>query len=126
MPWGPDPVTLAYQWYRSGSAISDATGATYKARTADAGQTITVKVTGSKPGYATAAKTSVGTAAIAKGTLTSPVPTITGTAAAGSTLTAVPGDWGPAPVGPDVPVVPLGYRDHRRQRHGPCLYARRR
>ncbi|WP_354350638.1 sialate O-acetylesterase [Pseudarthrobacter sp. PvP090] len=96
--WGPDPVTLAYQWYRSGSAISDATGATYKARTADAGQTITVKVTGSKPGYATAAKTSVGTAAIAKGTLTSPVPTITGTAAAGSTLTAVPGDWGPAPV----------------------------
>ena len=96
--WSPAPVTLAYRWYRSGTAISDATGSTYKVRSGDAGQSITVKVTGSKTGYSTASKTSAGTSAIAKGTLTAPVPNITGTAAAGSTLTAVPGTWGPAPV----------------------------
>jgi hypothetical protein len=96
--WGPAPVTLVYQWYRSGAAISDASGATYKIRSADAGEVITVKVTGSKTGYTTVSKTSAGTSAIAKGTLTAPVPTITGTAAVGSPLTAVPGEWGPAPV----------------------------
>ena len=96
--WGPAPVTLSYKWYRSGTAISDASAATYKLRSGDAGKTITVKVTGTKSGYNTATKTSAGTASIAKGTLTAPVPTITGTAAYGSTLTAVPGAWGPSPV----------------------------
>ena len=96
--WGPAPVALAYRWYRSGTAISDASAATYKLRSGDAGQTITVKVTGTKAGYNTATSTSAATATIAKGSLTAPVPTITGTAAAGSTLTAVPGAWGPAPV----------------------------
>jgi Carbohydrate esterase, sialic acid-specific acetylesterase len=96
--WGPAPVTLSYRWYRSGTAISDAYGATYKIRSGDAGRSITVKVTGSKTGYNTTSKTSAGTASIAKGTLTAPIPTITGTAAFGSTFTAVPGAWGPAPV----------------------------
>ena len=96
--WGPAPVTLSYKWYRSGTAISDASAATYKLRSGDAGKTITVKVTGTKSGYNTATKTSAGTATIAKGTLTAPAPTITGTAAYGSTLTAVPGAWGPSPV----------------------------
>ncbi|WP_354348591.1 sialate O-acetylesterase [Pseudarthrobacter sp. PvP090] len=96
--WGPSPVNLTYQWYRSGAAISDASGPGYKLRSGDAGRSITVKVTGSKTGYTSASRTSNGTSAIAKGTLTAPTPTITGTAAYGSTLTAVPGAWGPAPV----------------------------
>ena len=96
--WGPAPVTLAYQWKANGTAISGATAATYKAAAADLGKTITLTVTGTKAGYATAAKTSAATAAVAAGTLTTAVPTITGTVAVGQTLTAKPGTWGPAPV----------------------------
>ncbi len=96
--WGPSPVTLAYQWKASGIAITGATASTYKPVAADAGKAITVTVTGTKAGYTTAAKTSVATAAVARGTLTAPAPTITGTVKVGSVLTAVPGTWGPSPV----------------------------
>jgi hypothetical protein len=60
--------------------------------------TLTVKVTGSKPGYTTLSRTSVPTLAVAKGSLVKATPTITGTAKVGATLTADPGAWGPAPV----------------------------
>ncbi|UKA50782.1 carboxypeptidase regulatory-like domain-containing protein [Arthrobacter sp. FW305-123] len=96
--WGPAPVTLAYQWFRSGVAVTGATAATYSLTAADLGKTMTVKVTGTKAGFTTAAKTSAATAAVAAGTLTAPVPTVSGTNTVGSTLTAAPGTWGPAPV----------------------------
>ncbi|WP_207555737.1 carboxypeptidase regulatory-like domain-containing protein [Intrasporangium flavum] len=95
--WGPAPVTLAYQWYRSGAAVSGATAATYALTTADQGKTMTVRVTGTKSGYASTAKTSAATTAVL-GALTAPTPTVSGTKAVGYTLTAVPGTWGPAPV----------------------------
>ncbi|MFF2031050.1 beta strand repeat-containing protein, partial [Arthrobacter sp. NPDC058192] len=99
--WGPAPVGLAYQWKRSGVNISGATAATYVLTSGDVGKTITVTVTGSKTGYATAAKTSAATKAVtAPLALTAaPVPTVTGTTVSGQKLTAVPGTWGPAPVG---------------------------
>ena len=59
--WGPAPVTLKYQWYRSHVAIFGATAATYKVRSGDLGRTLTVKVTGSKTGYTTSSRTSAGT-----------------------------------------------------------------
>lgn len=96
--WGPSPVTLAYQWNRAGAAIAGATGSTYALTAADQGKAITVTVTGSKTGYNSVAKTSAATAAVAAGTLTYSTPTITGTLNVGSTLTANPGAWGPAPV----------------------------
>jgi hypothetical protein len=96
--WGPAPVTLKYQWKAGGVAISGATGSTYVPTAAVLGKTITVTVTGSKTGYTTVSKTSAATVAMAKGTLTAPTPTITGTAKVGATLTAVPGAWGPTPV----------------------------
>ncbi|WP_457973931.1 beta strand repeat-containing protein [Arthrobacter sp. D1-17] len=96
--WEPAPVTLAYQWKANGTAITGATASTYKLAAADAGKTLTVTVTGTKDGYTSEAKTSAATATVAAGTLTAPVPTITGTAAVGSTLTADPGTWEPAPV----------------------------
>jgi hypothetical protein len=91
-------VTLAYQWKANGVTIIGATAATYKPVAADTGKTLTVTVTGTKTGYTTTAKTSTATTAVAAAPLTAPVPTITGTARVGSTLTAVPGTWGPAPV----------------------------
>ncbi|SFU10347.1 hypothetical protein SAMN04487915_1111, partial [Arthrobacter sp. ov118] len=97
--WGPAPVNLTYQWYRSGTAITGATAATYRLNSADAGRTLSVRVTGTKTGYTTATKSSTATAAVTAGTLApAPVPTISGTTRVGYTLTANPGTWGPAPV----------------------------
>jgi hypothetical protein len=64
--WGPAPVTLRYQWYQSGVAVTGANAATYQPTTTDVAKTLTVKVTGSKPGYTTFSRTSVPTAAVAK------------------------------------------------------------
>ena len=96
--WGPIPVTLTYQWKAGGTAISGATGSTFLLTPAQAGTTITVEVTGSKSGFAPLTQTSAATAAVVPGTLTGPIPTISGTAAVGATLTAFPGTWTPAPV----------------------------
>ena len=96
--WSPAPVTLTYQWYRSGTAILGATAATYTPAAADAAKTLTVRVTGSRTGYTTLTKTSPATTAITTGSLAGAVPTITGTPKVGSTLTANPGTWSPAPV----------------------------
>ncbi|WP_180987261.1 S-layer family protein [Arthrobacter sp. AFG20] len=95
--WSPAPVTLKYQWKANGVAITGATASTYKPAAAVIGKTISVTVTGSKAGYTTAAKTSALTARAAVGTLTAPVPVISGTVRVGSALTAT-GVWGPAPV----------------------------
>jgi uncharacterized protein YdbL (DUF1318 family) len=94
--WGPAPVTLTYQWYRSGVAITGATASTYKLTTTDQAKTLTVRVTGAKSGYLTAARTSAATSAVL-GAFTSPTPTISGTRKVAYTLTAVPGTWSPAP-----------------------------
>ena len=97
--WGPGTVGLGYRWYRNGAAIDGATAATYAVAPADAEQVLTVRVTGSRAGWTSVTRTSLPTAAITRAALTAtPTPTITGTAAVGKTLTAVPGGWAPAPV----------------------------
>ena len=57
-------MTLTYQWYRAGVAISGATSSTYKLVAADKGSGIKVKVTGTKSGYTTVSKTSAQSSAI--------------------------------------------------------------
>jgi hypothetical protein len=97
--WGPGKVDVAYQWYRGNTAIASATGATYTLQPEDVRQPIRVVATGSKATYTSVSRTSASTAAVTPATLTStPVPTITGTATAGKTLTAVAGTWAPGPV----------------------------
>ncbi|WP_157372258.1 hypothetical protein [Arthrobacter sp. Soil736] len=95
---GPAPVALRYQWLRSGMAIQGATGASYIGTPSDRGKVLSVRVAGSKTGYTSVARTSRATAVVAAGTLTAPVPTVTGSVKVGSRLTAAPGTWGPAPV----------------------------
>ncbi|MGC3955507.1 MAG: choice-of-anchor M domain-containing protein [Propionicimonas sp.] len=56
--WAPSKVTLAYQWLRDGAPIARATKPSYKLTKADAGRKISVRVTGSKSGYVSVAKTS--------------------------------------------------------------------
>lgn len=96
--WGPEGVTLSYQWSRSGKAVKGATAETYALTKSDLGKKITVKVTGTKDGYKTIAKTSKATAKVKAGVLTTAVPTVSGEAVVGTTLTADPGAWGPSGV----------------------------
>ncbi|KAA1423313.1 filamentous hemagglutinin N-terminal domain-containing protein [Mumia zhuanghuii] len=56
--WGPGGVTLRYRWYRDGDPIKRATKRHYRAKKADAGHRITVRVTGSRTGYASATRVS--------------------------------------------------------------------
>lgn len=66
---------LTYQWYMNGSAISRATGSTLIVTAAMARKNITVKVTGTKSGYVTAAKLSAKTGAVSYPGRTKPVST---------------------------------------------------
>lgn len=87
-------VTTSYRWAADGADIDGATGSTYTPVDADIGKTVTVTVTGTRPGYATVERTSAPTAAIVTSQLsTTPTPTISGTARVGETLTAATGAW---------------------------------
>lgn len=94
--WGPSPVTLRYQWLRDGASISGATAKTYKLVSADAGREVSVRITGSKSGYTSASRTSA-TLDVKWAFTSAPTPTVSGSVAAGRTLTAVTGTWSPAP-----------------------------
>ena len=50
--WSQAPVTLTYQWYRSGTAITGATASTYRLTEADRTRPMTVVVIGRRTGYA--------------------------------------------------------------------------
>ncbi len=83
---------LSYQWLRNGAAISGATSSSYTATASDSGKSVSVRVTGTLAGYATASETSVAKK-VAAGTLVSKTPTISGTVKVGSKLTAKAGTW---------------------------------
>lgn len=96
--WDMPDVTTTYQWYRGAAAISGQTATTYDVVTADIGKAITVRATGTRPGYKTGTSTSnaiTGTAGPAI-TPTQP-PSFTGIPAARETLTANPGTWPGSP-----------------------------
>ena len=95
--WKPT-ATLAYQWMRDGKKISGATKSTYTLVPADRGKAISVKVTGSRAGYASVTKTSKATAKVAPGTFTSaPGPGIGGEPVVDGTLVVYSRDWRPEP-----------------------------
>jgi hypothetical protein len=104
--WGPDEVTLKYQWLRDGKAISKATEAKYTTdKNNDKGKSISVKVTGTLSGYTTVTKTS---AQVKIGVLTAVTPKLANDSSgkdpvkyapkAGETLSVTTGTWGPSPV----------------------------
>jgi hypothetical protein len=59
-------VTLRYRWYAGGKPIAKATKKTLKLTKKQKGKKITVKVTGSEPGYSSVTKTSKPTASVKK------------------------------------------------------------
>ena len=94
--WNPGPSLLEYQWLRNGEAIDGATDSWYVIQTADRSTNITVRLTGSLEGYPSVSVTSAPLAVPPHPFDTAPVPTISGTLTAGSTLTAKPGTWSPS------------------------------
>jgi len=96
--WTPGSVGFTYQWLRNGVAIGGATASTLTLTSADLGAVIAVAVTGSATGYAPVSITSDPTAAVGSPTVSSAIPTMTGSTVVGRTLTAQAGTWGPAPV----------------------------
>lgn len=89
-----DGVTRTYQWLADDEAISGATAQAFTPAAAQAGKKLTVAVTGSKPGYTSATRSSEPSATVADGDQTlTPTPTISGTPRVGSELTAVTGTW---------------------------------
>jgi hypothetical protein len=93
----PAGTTIRYQWYRNGVAIKGGTGYALYFNASYIGTRVNVKVTVSKPGYATRSVTTgavtVGRALINLKT----APRITGATSSGSVLTANPGTYSPAP-----------------------------
>ena len=97
---GDTPMTFTYAWERcdtAGSncaAIAGATSNVYSVAAADGGHTLRVAVTAhNASGTAAAESTQTGTVAAATAPQNTALPTITGTAAVGSTLTATNGTW---------------------------------
>ncbi|AIY00903.1 hypothetical protein ART_1304 [Arthrobacter sp. PAMC 25486] len=86
-------TVLKYQWLRSGVVVKGATASSLTLGSADMGKQMSVRVTGSKAGYKSVAKTSKVTAAVAAGALVAPVPTVSGSAVVGKKLSATPGTW---------------------------------
>ncbi|MBA2954635.1 hypothetical protein GON03_09900 [Nocardioides sp. MAH-18] len=93
----PAATTTAYQWYRGTSPISGATGDTYTVVSTDIGKAITLKVTGTAPGYQDTASTSNTITGAPAPALTVAIPvSITGSGAVGTVLSAVAPTFDPA------------------------------
>lgn len=83
---------VSYQWLLNGKAIKGATGKTYTPKASQLGKKISLKVTAKHSRLKTVTKTT-SALKIAKGTLTAPTPTISGSAVVGKKLTAKVGTW---------------------------------
>jgi hypothetical protein len=77
---------FTYRWYANGAAISGATGFSFKPTSAQRGKRLTVKLTGSRAGFAPASRTSAASGTVASGVFAQSAPEIIGAAAPGATL----------------------------------------
>ena len=89
----PVGTTFTYVWLADGAAIGGATKKSFTPSAAELGKKLSVKVTGSLPGYKSASKTASATAAVAPGMLVTAIPTIVGTAKVGRSLSVSAGSW---------------------------------
>ncbi len=99
--WQPQPVELAYEWFRSGTEtpIPGATSASYRLTGDDYAKTVYVKVAGSKAGYESVSKSSNPTVKIAVASLSpTPTPTVNDTTPVVDQVLTASATWGPAPV----------------------------
>lgn len=89
-----DGTTLTYQWSVDGTTVTGATGATYTPTIAQIGSTLSVAVTGTKPGFPTTTKSSAASAPVGPAAqVLTPTPIISGTPKVDTELTLDPGTW---------------------------------
>lgn len=88
----PEGVTFATQWMRNGSSAGD-TDSSYTIVGGDLGREMTFRVVASKPGYTSVTANSAGVTVTAGTISPTGTPTISGTAAVGTTLTGSNGTW---------------------------------
>lgn len=97
--WSTVGLSLDFQWYRNGSAISGATGSSYLQTPADLGATLSVRYIPAKPGYPAATYTVTSTPTFSDVVPTATVaPSISGATGYDSVLTATGGTWSVAGV----------------------------
>lgn len=102
--WTHNPTSYSYQWKSAGVNATGpgATSNSYTAVVADIGNTLTVSVTAINSGGSSTAATSAATASvIAAGAIptNSVIPSVSGTAQVGQTLTTTNGTWTNSPTG---------------------------
>jgi hypothetical protein len=95
--WNAPDVDYSFQWINNGREIDDATDDTYKLKKSDAGDKISVVVTGSAYGYDDRSRSSAASL-VQKVLTTTPKPKISGTAKVGKKLKAKAGTWKPSGV----------------------------
>ncbi len=96
--WQQPDVSTAYQWLIGGTAVSGATASTFTVRTADVGQTVQLRATGTRVGYSPTTVTSNVLTATGNERLVASSPAkVSGIARVGSSLTASPGTWTRSP-----------------------------
>jgi surface antigen len=96
--WNPTDAKIAYQWFANGVAIASATKSTLALTGGLLGQSIKVRTTASKTGFAKKAVISAATAAVLPGALAiTTAPSISGVAKVDKTLTLNPGVWNVKP-----------------------------
>lgn len=86
--WTPG-ASFSYQWLANGAVIAGAIGSSLTLTSAHRDKAVSVRVTGSLVGYSDVTRVSDPTPRV----MTATSPTITGSAAVGVKLTAVPGTW---------------------------------
>jgi len=91
--WGPTGTKFDVVWYVGNESFAGGSRITV---TPDlVGKRISIRVYGTKSGYADSERRSAKTAAIALGSLSGKTPVVTGSRVVGSTLTVAAADWGP-------------------------------
>jgi hypothetical protein len=102
--WSSAPTSYTYQWRRCSAAgsscvsISGATASSFVLGASDVGSAVRVQVTAANAGGSSVAALSAATSAVLPAAPSNQsVPTISGTAQDGQTLTASPGSWTSSP-----------------------------
>ena len=89
--WSPANVSYRYQWFSGTRAITGATSRTYTVPASQLGERLKVRITASRAGASSVSKTTALTTTVIRGTFTfATLPSITGTAQVGKTLSVAP------------------------------------